>query len=263
MPRFASAGLACLLLAASVGAGHGEVLRYTGYIAGLKMMEIDASFELTDDGYQVKTHSTTLGLADLFTHSDHHVEADGSWRGETAMPRRYHSKGIWHSEPNDVLIDYPAGTPVVVRLIPQIDGTPREPVPEALAATGEDGLSVLAAILRGVDRREQCAGTLNLFDGRHFSRIAAHDGAAAVLDKESRSIFAGGTTTCEVEITPLAGLPLDAGPDDAVRRPTHVEVWFARATSSHVMVPVKLSAEMRLFGHMTLYLSGVEAGNTP
>lgn len=263
MLRFAALRLACLLLVASAGEGRGEVLRYTGYIAGLKVMEIAASFDLSDAGYRVLTRTRTLGFADLFSHSDHHIEAYGDWRGDAPLPHRYHSLGVWHSEPNDVLIDYPAGAPVVMKLIPEVEGTPREKVPEALQATGADGLSVLAAVLRGVNRRDQCAGTLNLFDGRRFSRIAAQDGAADVLEKESRSIFVGGTTTCEVEITPLAGLPINAGPDDSARRPTHAEVWFARATPSHLVVPVKISAEMRLFGHMTLYLSGVEAGDAP
>jgi hypothetical protein len=260
VPRFVAIPLACLLLAVSAGRGHGEVLRYIGYIAGLRMLEIDATFELSDTGYKVETHSTTLGLADLFSHSDHLVEADGGWQGGTALPREYHSLGLWHGEPNDVRIDYPNGMPEVVRLIPKVEGEPLDPVPPALQATGQDGLTVLATVLRDLDRNRSCAGTHNMFDGRHFSRIVAQDGAPAVLGPESRSIFVGPAESCQVEIVPLAGIPVDAGPDDSARKPTHVSAWFARATQSHLMVPVLISAELRLFGHMTLYLSGEGPG---
>ena len=263
MSRFAALRLACLLLVASAGEGRGEVLRYTGYIAGLKVIEIAASLRIDDASYRLETHSTTVGIADVFSHSDFRLAAEGNWRGETALPSNYRSQGVWHSRESDVIIDYPSGTPEVTRLLPETDEFPREKVPAELRATGMDGLSVMATLLRRVERDNRCAGIRNIFDGRRFSRLAALDGAGEVLGPESRSIYSGPTLTCEVETVLVAGLPLDPDRAEDARRPTHIALWFARATPSHLMVPVKISAEMRLFGHMTLYLSGVEAGDAP
>jgi hypothetical protein len=261
VPRFAAFRLACLLLAASAGAAHGEVLRYAGYIAGLKVIEIAAVLRLDDASYRLETRSRTLGVADIFSHSDFHLLAQGNWRGDAPQPVSYSSQGVWHSRQSDVLIDYATGAPEVTRLLPTTEEYPREKVPTALQATGMDGLSVAAGMLRRVAQGNQCAGIRNIFDGRRFSRLAALDGAGEVLEPESRSMFSGPTLRCEIETVLVAGLPLDPDRAEDARRPNHIAIWFARATASRQIVPVKISAEMRLFGHMTLYLSAVEPGD--
>jgi hypothetical protein len=67
--------------------------------------------------------------------------------------------------------------------------------------------------------------------------------------------YHGAGLRCDITTTALAGLPRNAGPDDAQRRPRHSSVWLAAVQPNGPLVPVLIEVELRIAGRMTLTLT--------
>jgi hypothetical protein len=183
-----------------------------------------------------------------------HARAVGIWRDDHARPLRYTSWGLFRGDERHVDISYPAGDPLVQVLVPAQD-TDHEPVPESLRHGSIDGISMIADLVREVSKRGSCDGQVRIFDGRRAALVTAHDAGVDVLPHESRSIFEGPALRCDFETQVLAGLPRDAGPDDSARRPQKGSIWLAHVLPGRPMLPVLLSVETRIVGHVNVYLT--------
>ena len=235
---------------------------YAGYLAGLNVFDIQSAVELRQDGYQLGIGFQTMGLAGAFLHGDMLAHSQGVWRPSRVVPQHFHSGGIWLGSPHIMDIEYPDGQPHIVTLIPLAD-TPREPIPDAAIQGTADALSAIAYLLHTVATTGGCEGQLNTFDGRRVTRIAAHSAGNEILPLESRSSYAGPALRRDMDSLVLAGLPLNAGPDDSSRKTQHSSIWVATLQPGLPPVPVMMSFEVHLLGHMTLYVTKIEQGSEP
>ena len=242
------------------GGVHDSVeLSYSGYVAGLNALNIQAGFDMRPDGYQMGVHIQTAGLVSVFVHGDMLTRVSGQWSGVRAMPTHYVSAGIWHGDPHETLIDYHNGNPEIAALVP-VDDEGRDIVPDPLRRGTTDALSAVAYLIHTVATTGGCDGTATTFDGHRLSQITAHTMGTEIVPPDSRSSFSGPALRCDIEGRLLAGFPKDAGPNDMLRRVQHSSVWLAPAQPGIPPVPVLLSVEVRLVGHMTMYLTQRQAG---
>jgi len=231
-------------------------LTYSGYIAGFNVFDVKAGVELSPDGYQLGLGFRTVGVVGAVIHSDMLAFSQGVWRPNTVVPQRYLSAGLWRGDQRSADIEYPDGNPHIERLIPH-DDTPRDPIPEAMTHHTADALSAIAFLVNTVATTGGCDGHINTFDGRRLNSVTSHTAGTETLPIESRSFYAGPALRCDLEGRQIAGFPLDAGPDDMLRHTNHSSVWLAPAQPGMPPVPVLMSFEVRLLGHLTLYVTGI------
>ena len=227
---------------------------YRGSVAGVDVMELRSGIELRDDGYAVGVAFRTLGMLDLVMHGDTRSRVDGVWRGNRAMPTAYESAGVFRGRPRRTEITYPDGQPHVLVLEPQQD-IERDPVPSDLQQGTIDALSALADLERMVSETGRCDGELRVFDGRRLASFVGSTGPMETLGPGDGLSYAGPALRCDVVSRQIAGLPKDASPDDVVRRPQLDQVWFAQPQPGMPPIPVRISVELRLLGHLTLVLT--------
>eukprot|EP01037_Dinobryon_pediforme_P009301 gene9301-9382_t len=234
-------------------------LTYAGYVAGLNVSHIRAAFSFGSNGYEVGVAFRTAGLVGAFVRAENIARVEGAWREGRAAPKVYASAGLWRGNPRQVEIDYPQGQPVIKTFIPPTDSE-HEPVPETMRQNTTDALSAIADLVHVVATTGRCDGETSTFDGRRVSKIAVRTVGMETLKPESRSSFAGPALRCDIDGQQVAGFPTDAGPDDMIRKPQHSSVWLASVQPGMPMVPVLMSFEVRIMGHMTVYLTQAKAG---
>lgn len=244
--------------AADLAHGAAE-LAYSGFVAGLNVSTIRAAIQLNPQGYELGVSFRTSGMVGAFVKAENIARAEGVWRDNRAAPNIYGSAGLWRGSPREIEIHYPAGQPVVERFIPPTDPE-HEPVPEALRHNTTDSLSAIASLVHLVATTGGCDGQTTTYDGRRVSQIVVHTAGMENLPPESRSSFSGPALRCDIDGRQIAGFALDAGPDDMVRKPQHSTVWLASAAAGMPAVPVMMSLEVRLLGHMTIYLTQAKLG---
>lgn len=228
-----------------------------GYVAGLNVMNIEAGLELGRDGYRLGLSVQTAGMVGALLHGETRSRVEGGWQGNVAVPRHYSSAGTWLGSPRAIDIDYRDGVPRIEVLTPPVDQE-REPVPDALQRDTTDGLSAISFLIETVAATGRCEGHTRTFDGRRLAEVTARTVGEEVLPRESRSSFAGTALRCDLDGRQLAGFPLDAGPDDMLRRPEHSSVWFAKLQPGAIPVPVFAIFEVRRIGLVRLYITNAQ-----
>ncbi len=250
--------LAACLMSVSLGASAEELgrarLGYAGFVAGLNIVNLESGVSIRADGYEMGLSVRSAGTFGAFVTIRSHASAEGTWRGDHAVPQRYTSWGLFRGDERHTDIVYPDGDPLIQVLVPERD-TDREPVPDALRRGTMDGFSMIADLVRGVAKSGGCDGQVHTFDGRRAAVITSHTGGVDVLPQESRSMFQGPALRCDFESLVLAGLPRDVGPDDSARRPQKGSIWLAHVLPGMPMLPVLLTMDTRLAGHVNVYLT--------
>ena len=248
--------LACLLWASTPAAAQGQhsvQASYEIYAGGLNVAAANAIVHLDSRAYRMELAYHTTGLLGLLFRGEHLNKADGLFTGTRSAPQRFSGTGIWRGQPRAAVIEYQAGLPNVVQLVPPND-TEREPVPLAVQANSVDSLSAIAAMIRHVQQTGQCDGSARVYDGRRASDITARTAGQEIIPPSGRSLFAGRALRCDFEGRLVAGFRLNEDRETA-SRPLRGSAWLAEAVPGTVAIPVRLSFETRWFGESIAYLT--------
>ncbi|MFH5924739.1 DUF3108 domain-containing protein [Roseomonas xinghualingensis] len=251
--RQARPALVALCLLAPAMPAHAEPVSatYTVHVAGLTVMELGTTIDITDQTYSVELRTRLRGVAGAFGSSQNVTRVEGVWEGQAARPRRYLAEGVWRGEPRRTHLEWPAGQPIIRAMQPANEDE-REPVPEAARRNTIDNLSAIAQLIRQIRREGHCNGATRVFDGRRLSEMAA-----ATQGRDSfppaRDEWSGVALKCAFEGRFLAGLRKGEDPE-AARRPQTGIAWFAQTQPGQLPLPVRVESANRWFGTVTVRL---------
>ena len=94
-----SAAIAALLALAALPARAEPVAAtYLVQAAGITVMELNATLDITDAAYSVEFRSRLRGVASAFGGGELVTRVEGTWQGDAARPRRYVSEGSFRGE---------------------------------------------------------------------------------------------------------------------------------------------------------------------
>ena len=137
-------------------------------------------------------------------------------------------------------------------------------MPSELVAPSVDTLSAIALLLHRAQDAHHCDGRVRVFDGRRLSEIAARTVGDEILLPDRRSPQSGSALRCDFEGRVLAGFL--AGSDrDSQARTQGGSAWLAPFLPGQPPVPVRMEFDLRLLGHLTLFLESTptrDAGAT-
>lgn len=168
-------------VAFALAAGHAGVARaqtpppqtalaYSVFVHGLHVMNIQASYWLTDQQYGVGAQVKTTALFGLFMKTDLAMQAQGRFDGQTAEPEKFDSSGWSRRRMRHATILYHDKTPEVTVMDPV--ETDREPVSADERQGAIDVLSTLMAILHQARSTNACQGQGKLFDGLRLTTLS-------------------------------------------------------------------------------------------
>ncbi len=245
---------AALLLMVAAGPAGAVDAHYEAYAAGVNVIDVDASFDVTGERYRVALATRTVGAFGLVMRSQNQTTVEGHFVGSRPVPERFFSNGTLRGGPRVTQIDYLGGRPVVRQLVPPNDAE-REAVPEAQQADTIDTLSAAAELMHQVNATGRCEGRATTFDGRRLSVLEARTSGEQVLEPTGRSSFAGKTLRCDFAGRQLAGFMLNED-REVLARPQQGTAWFAAVAPGGPMIPVRIAFRTRWFGEATMYLVG-------
>jgi hypothetical protein len=255
---------ACLSLVAGAAVADTAPIRasYTGYVAGMPVMELDAEFQFgADGGYRVVTTFRTRGIVAAF------VSGEQTSRTEGVLPRqpdgalqpvRYAMDGQWNGRTRRIALDYERGMPIVRALEPP-NTEEREPVPAEKQQGTVDVLTALASLTRAVSRTGACDARAATFDGRRRTDFVATTVGQEVLERDRRGIFVGPATACRFEGRQIAGFHRNFDRAES-ERPRQGRAWIARLFTDAPPIPVRLEVETGFLGSAVIHLTRVERG---
>lgn len=235
---------------------------YAAYVAGMRVLELEAAFALEAQRYEVSTSFRTAGMLAAFVDGQQTSRVVGLTPADTALalrPARYTMEGVWRGNARRITLDYENGVPVVRALEPANEDE-REPVPAALQRGTVDTLTALAALTRAVARTGRCEATANTFDGRRRTDFQARTLGPETLERGSRGIFAGPALACGFEGRMVAGFLADQDRAEAAR-PRQGRAWLARVLPDTPPIPVRLEADGGWLGTVQIHLTRVEHGS--
>ena len=246
--------LAVLLLAAALPARAQPVAAtYNVVAAGLTVMELNATLDITEAGYAVEFRTRLRGVASAFGGGQLTTRVEGVWVGDAARPRRYVSEGTLRgSETRRTVLEWPGGQPAIRLMVPPNDAE-REPVPDADQRNTIDNLSAIAQLVRQVRRSGRCEGAVRVFDGRRLSALSATSQGQERF-APARDEWSGVALKCGFEGRFLAGFRRDEDVE-AARRPQVGTAWLGEAAPGQPVMPVRVETVSRWFGTLSARLA--------
>jgi hypothetical protein len=229
--------------------------RYEVRAAGIRIMEVEAQFDLEGPRYRLRTRVRTTGVAGALASSDQVTSTEGAWRGTEPIPARYRMEGVWRGARRAMAMDWPSpGQPVLSELEPPIEPD-RQPVPAALRLGTMDGLSALAKLTRTVAATGRCDAAAAVYDGRRRADYTVQTAGLQLLPQEGG--FGGEALRCSFESRLLAGWRSDREAEWA-KTPQPATAWLARPLPGRQPIPVRIELPSRWLGTIRVLLLGVE-----
>lgn len=249
---------AAAMIAAPV---HAQPIRasYEVYAGGVAILQMEAEFDVTAEGYRLMTVARTRGIAAAFVPGQQAARVVGAWAGMAARPVAYGTDGVWRGRVRRTVLDWPAGDPVVVDLQPAED-EPRDEVPADIRRGSIDGLSALAQMSRLVARVGHCDGEAQVFDGRRRSDYASRTVGREMI-QPWREAWHGTALRCAFEGRLVAGFR--RGQRQADSTPQRGTAWVASPFAGAPPIPVRVEVPSRWFGQATAVMLRAEFSASP
>jgi hypothetical protein len=241
---------------------HSATLTYQLYTAGLHPLDFSVELALEAGRYDVAVRGETKGLIDFFVRWVSHSVTEGQLLNHRPQPQLVRMLNRFHGTPRRVSIDYATGAPVA-SVEPPPTQDDRDPVtPEQQKGT-IDPVSAVLDLAERVAHGEGCGATERVFDGRRRFDILVGDLGMQMLDRNSRSPYAGMAQVCDFTIDKIAGFnrrpSTGSGYDTAQPEKVVYRSWSMPLLPGLPALPVRIRGEGSL-GPFTLYLTSVVPG---
>lgn len=250
--RIAVCALVVAVLLLPGGAGAVEV-HYDAYAAGVRVVSVDADFDVSAERYRVRLDYRTVGALSVVFGSRLASTATGRFVATRAIPERFYATGMLRGTSRLTDMGYAEGRPVVRQLVPPNE-TEREAVAPERQRDTVDTLSAMAELVRVVNETGRCDGRVTTFDGRRLSVLEVRTSGAQGLEATGRSSFMGMTLRCDFVGQQLGGFMLDEE-RSTLAKPQVGTAWFATVAPGGLKVPVRIAFRTRWFGEATMYLA--------
>lgn len=232
---------------------------YDVHAAGMTVLQLEAVFEISAEGYRVETRMRTRGLLSAFLSGEQVSQVAGAWGGALARPSTYRSEGVWRGRDRLTVLGWSGGDPVVRAMHPPNDEE-REPVPAEARRGTIDALSAMAQLSRLVAGSGRCEGEAPVFDGRRRSDFAIST-ASRDLIRPWRGAWHGEALRCRFEGRLVAGFMRDQ-PREEAAQPQRGTAWIAAPFPGAPHIPVRIEMPSRWFGTATAVLLRAEASGS-
>ena len=245
-------GGACGSAARADAALPQTVVNYRVYAHGFNVMDIQASYRLSETQYGVAAHIRTGGFFGLFMKTNLQTSAQGQFAGQTAEPAAYDSVGWSRGRNRHVSLAYRDQMPVVTQLDPA--ETDREVVPDADKKGAIDTLAALMNLLHQVRTTQTCSGQAKVFDGMRLSTLSMHPVGLQRLPSGGPMEWGEDALRCDFVAQQTEGFKFNSE-KSKLRNPQPGRAWFEKIGEAG-FVAVRVEIDHPKLGRITILLDG-------
>ena len=255
--------LATMLAAATPAAAEGRLEgRYEIKIAGVTIGKAAVLLDVNRDGYAAAGSASVSGLMRVISKAHGTAAVRGQILEGQVVPLTYSMTAETEKRPDEVRIAMAGGMVREFSALPPVSPAPdRVPLTDTHRKGVLDPLSAALIIVPGsgeVLRKEACARTLPIFDGRYryeielsFNRIENVSGAKG---------YAGPAVVCNATYRPIAGHRPSRLSTKYATSNDDIRVWLVPVAATRALVPYRVTVGT-LFG--TLLFQAVVFNTLP
>ncbi|MFT8473272.1 hypothetical protein [Acetobacter persici] len=227
-------------------------VQYRVYAHGFKVMDIQASYRLSETQYGVAAHIKTGGFFGLFMKTNLQTSAQGHFNGQAVEPSAYDSVGWSRGRNRHVSLTYRDQMPEVTTLDPA--ETDRESVPDADKKGAIDTLAVLMDLLHQVRTTQSCDGKAKIFDGMRLSTLSMHSGGLQRIPSGGPLEWGDDALRCDFVAQQTEGFKFNSE-NSKLRNPQPGRAWFEKVEDAG-FVAVRVEIDHPKMGRITIILDG-------
>lgn len=167
---------------AGAAAAEEIVLDYDMRVMGFGVAYARVTASIEDTRYTINVAGENTGLADLFGSLTLAAAATGSFPGRVVVPTQFATNNLYDGAPRQTRVMWtgPEANPEVVT--PSLEAEDRTPIPDDARQDALDPISALLAFAYGGPSRNQCAGSLKVYDGRRSYTLTLDGGLIEALE---------------------------------------------------------------------------------
>lgn len=227
-------------------------VQYRVYAHGFKVMDIQASYRLSETQYGVAAHIKTGGFFGLFMKTNLQTSAQGHFNGLAVEPSAYDSVGWSRGRNRHVSLTYRDQLPEVTTLDPA--ETDRESVSDADKKGAIDTLAVLMDLLHQVRTTQSCDGKAKVFDGMRLSTLSMHSGGLQRIPSGGPLEWGDDALRCDFVAQQTEGFKFNSE-NSKLRNPQPGRAWFEKVGDAG-FVAVRVEIDHPKMGRITIILDG-------
>lgn len=256
--RFILIGLLLMFACAPADAAESIRADYALMAGGVRMIDVNATFDLQQKKYKVRTEAKTIGVFAKILPWTGAFETTGV---ENYLPTNHAYDVGWrgHNEKRGFVYD-PPGVLKSMYLV-EDNQTRDAPVDADMAKDTRDMLSAIMAMIDRFERNGSCAGDTLSYDGKRSFIIRVKDAGEATMNNPNLSSYTGLAHGCSVEIIPQKG-KWPKKPRGWLRIQKQAEgrlpvIWLAHPKKDAIAIPVRVDIHTK-YGDVIAHLVALQ-----
>lgn len=232
---------------------------YGLYAGGVRMIAVDAGFDVKPKEYAIRTDARTIGIFEKILPWQGIFETRGS---ESFKPVRHDYSVTWRGETETSTFTYkPAG--VLTNLAVTKGGEVKEnPIDLSIAEGTRDLLSTITMMFGQYERTGKCASDILTFDNARSFTVRFSDAGDGIMNNGKLSSYTGPAHACTVEIIPEKGkwpkkprgwLRIQQQAKEGGKLPV---LWLAKPQENLPVIPVRVDIHTK-YGDVIAHLAGL------
>lgn len=227
-------------------------VRYRVFVHSLHVMDIQASYRLSDQQYGIAAHVKTTPLFGLFMKTDLSMQAQGRFEGQEVDPDHFETEGWSRRQQRHARIVYKDQTPEVTLLDPP--ETDREPVTQEERKGAMDVLAMLMGLLHQVRLTQSCQGQEKIFDGLRLTTLSIQSVGEQKLPSGGPLDWGEAGLRCNFVGQQIKGFKFTSD-KSKLHNPQPGRVWFEKIGAAG-LVAVRIELDHPKLGRISVLLDG-------
>jgi hypothetical protein len=252
-------GATLCLFAFAANAAENQPVKatYGLFTGGVRMIEVQALFDLQPKSYDVRTDAKTIGIFQKMLPWKGTFETTGT---DAYKPLKHDYTVKWRGDVQTGTFIYePAGVfKSMTRTENDEDRT--EPLAADITDGTKDLLSALMTAVQNYEKNKTCEGDVLTFDNSRSFIVRFKDAGDGLLNNPKLSTYTGPAHACTVEIIPQKGkwpkkprgwLRIQQQAKEGNQLPT---IWLAKPKPELPVIPVRVDIHTKygdVFAHLT------------
>ncbi|MCX2560759.1 DUF3108 domain-containing protein [Acetobacter farinalis] len=228
------------------------IVKYRVYAHGFNVMDIQASYRLSESQYGITARVKTGGFFGMFMKTNLQTSAQGHFSGAEVEPALFDSAGWSRGRNRHVSVVYRDQMPEVT-LIDPVE-TDRESVPAADKLGAIDTLSALMNLLHQVRTSQSCGGQEKVFDGMRLSTLSIHPAGLQHIPSGGPLDWGEDALRCDFVAQQTEGFKFSSE-KSKLRNPQPGRAWFEKVGEAG-FVAVRVEVDHPKLGRITIVMDG-------
>jgi hypothetical protein len=252
--------LSLLAMTTAVSASESLKVTYGLYASGFNVVEIEGTYAIRDDRYDLTMDLKTAGLLGKLAPWSGVLKTNGMYSAENSTPLEHSFASTWRDDTETRTLTFDEVGQFISHT-KQENGEIDDRMPDKELYEG-GVIDTLTAMFRSMNQ-DTCEGTHDVMDGkRRFDMVFKSKGTKNI-EQSRYTVFEGKAEKCEVEIVPTSGkwrdkkrgwMSIQEQAKDNGQLP---KIWFAKLRDDFPPVPVRFLITTN-YGTMIMHVKDIQ-----